>query len=124
MKKIPITYYLTANATDEAKALVEEYGLVPHSYQELFRYLNTIFKKYPEEAYKQFGLIHPDRQMILDSIEKPVEEKKSGADGGFSCEKTSGADGSSFNFDLKKQLPYILAGAGVLTGLIILAKSI
>lgn len=124
MKKIPITYYLTANATDEAKALVEEYGLVAHSYQELFRYLNAIFKKYPEEAYKQFGLIHPDRQMILDSVDKPVEEKKSGADGRITCEKTSGADGSEYHFDLKKQLPFIFVGAGVLTGLIILAKSI
>jgi len=147
MKNIPITLYLTINATANARQLAAKYGLNPVSIQELYKSLNAILTKYPEEAYKDFAMIHPDRTMILDSVEQetptqitttestPVATKEtvSNADGGtgYKCgEKKSGADGTvdngstGFQFDFKKNLPFIAVTAVFLTGLVIVAKTL
>ena len=120
MKKIPITLYLAMNATEDAQGVAAKYNLHPVTIQETYLALNAILKQFPEEAYNDFGLIHPDRIMILDSEkqaappEQPVlttntpavtttpaattaKEVVSNADGAsFKCgDKTSSADGTT-----------------------------
>ncbi len=143
MSKIPLVKYIAVNNTEQALTLAKEYGLNPVTYQELFVSLAAIFKKFPEEAYHDFAMIHPDRQMIIDSLKNTTEEKEnfSGADGGkIECTEnksglvepeTEGTEAAQakpkdtkFKFDLKENLPYVLVGAGILTGLVILTKSL
>ena len=118
--------YITFNSTQDAIRLAQEYNLHPATYQEVYDALKAIFKKFPQDTYHQLALMHPDRQMIIDSItvkETPVTttvskvEKTSGADGAeYKCggEKASGTNGvtttaattttkaNMFNIDLSK----------------------
>jgi hypothetical protein len=131
MKKIPITKYLVINAPEESAKLCNDYGLDPKTIQQLYGCMNDLLKQGGDEALREFALIHPDRELILMNADVSNEQKQnfSNASGDFSCEKTSGADGSEtanadFKFDLQKNLPFIFVSAGFLTGLIILAKTL
>jgi hypothetical protein len=109
MKKFPVTKYITINATNEAHQLIKDYGADANSYEEIYVHLSNIAKQFPEEAYYELGLIHPDRKMILDAEAKRIADAKkkkqpqtsqkfSGADGKeFKCgdEKLSGTDGET-----------------------------
>lgn len=74
--KIPITDYIAFNAFDEANRLaVSKYGMaMAGDTKELRRNLSAIFKTYPEEAMRDFAMIHPDMQMLKEFSGKPEKQ--------------------------------------------------
>ena len=146
-EKIPLTLYVTSNAPQEAAKLIKDkYNVTPASYEQLFYYLNAALKQDGEDFLKELAMIHPDREIVLETAPAPVvtpvvNETKSSASGmTFSCkDKTSSATGDNsdstttttpvttpvgFTFDMKKELPFIAAGALFVTGLILLVKTL
>ncbi len=114
-QKINTIHYVFANRQPQVMALIKSWGLKPAKTERgLWRQINDVIRKYPDQALMGLANIHPDRDLILSTIKNvepinpaiitPVtpeaikevvkEETKSNACGCMGG-RSSGCDGSS-----------------------------
>lgn len=109
MNKIPICHYVAYNAPENAKKILDAWG-VPfkgNNKKALAESLQTLFRQQGEGVLMDLGNMHPDKDLILkveeiksqSSMPQSTSEKTSGYSGGCSCancsEKKSNACGCS-----------------------------
>ncbi len=120
--KINTIHYVFANRQPQVKALITSWGFTPAKTENgLWKQINFVVAKYPEQALMALASIHPDRDLILSTIKnvEPInpaiitpevikevvkEETKSNACGCMGG-RTSGCDGvSTCNCDKKSNV--------------------
>jgi hypothetical protein len=69
--------YVFAAKKPELRRLVVKYGLPPaKNDSDLWKKTNYLVAKFKKEMLKDIAYIHPDRELVLWSIEKPVVAKE------------------------------------------------
>lgn len=121
---IPLTDYLSFNAHEQSRMLVEKYGLPkvqPKDYKDLRRKMSFIAKTYKDEAFVDFAKIHPDAELLQQASEVTMndevdlnacgcshfggaEKKKSGCKCGGNC--GDGDKESNFNEGLLRRFKH------------------
>ena len=106
--------------TDKAFQLANSYGLEPESHQELIYCLNRIISEQRDKGLNQIANIHPDRELILSTVNKSSNACGcSSADGVetskgndvSSPETTNKPTGARPSFVRENQTLLIMAGA-------------
>lgn len=101
MKRIPLYLYVAHNNPQGAASVINHFKLMPpKDGYDLIRGLRHVMITEGEEGFREIAKVHPDRNLILDSEEVEVVEKKSGCDGcEHNKEQKSNACGCSSGFD-------------------------